>query len=68
MRDRDRIAIDDLSGPWGMEMHDEGLRYVELVTKQGLLDLWDVIIGGSARINGADSGPSRFYKSNHQAP
>ena len=59
-----RIAIDDLSGPWGMEMHDEGLRFVELVTKQGLLDLWDVIIGGSGEDKwGEDSGPSRFYKS-----
>ena len=64
-----RIAIDDLSGPWGMEIHDEGLRFVELVTKQGLLDLWDVIIGGSGEDKwGEDSGPSRFYKSNHQAP
>jgi dimethylamine/trimethylamine dehydrogenase len=50
-------------------MHDEGLRFVELVTKQGLLDLWDVIIGGSGEDKwGEDSGPSRFYKSNHQAP
>jgi dimethylamine/trimethylamine dehydrogenase len=64
-----RIAIDDLSGPWGMEIHDEGLRFVELVTKEGLLDLWDVIIGGSGEDKwGEDSGPSRFYKSNHQAP
>ena len=42
-----RIAIDDLSGPWGMELHDEGLRFVELVTRLGLLDLWDVMIGGA---------------------
>ncbi|HEX7197825.1 MAG TPA: FAD-dependent oxidoreductase, partial [Dongiaceae bacterium] len=64
-----RIAIDDLSGPWGMEIHDEGLRFVELVTREGLLDLWDVIIGGSGEDKwGEDSGPSRFYKSNHQAP
>src|SRR5262249_2242328 len=27
-----RIAIDDLSGPWGIELHDEGLRFVELIT------------------------------------
>jgi dimethylamine/trimethylamine dehydrogenase len=64
-----RISIDDLSGPWGLELHDEGLRFVELVTCQGLLDLWDVIIGGSGEDKwGEDSGPSRFYKSNHQAP
>jgi dimethylamine/trimethylamine dehydrogenase len=64
-----RIAIDDLSGPWGMELHDEGLRFVELVTRDGLVDLWDVIVGGSGEDKwGEDSGPSRFYKSNHQAP
>jgi dimethylamine/trimethylamine dehydrogenase len=64
-----RIAIDDLSGPWGLELHDEGLRFVELVTRHGLLDLWDIIIGGSGEEKwGEDSGPSRFYKSNHQAP
>jgi dimethylamine/trimethylamine dehydrogenase len=64
-----RISIDDLSGPWGLELHDEGLRFVELVTRRGLLDLWDVIIGGSGEDKwGEDSGASRFYKSNHQAP
>ena len=25
-----RFAIDDLAGPWGIEMYDEGLRWVEL--------------------------------------
>lgn len=64
-----RITIDDLAGPWGLEMHDEGLRFVEYVTRLGLVDLWDVIIGGSGDdMWGEDSGPSRFYKSNHQAP
>jgi dimethylamine/trimethylamine dehydrogenase len=64
-----RISIDDLSGPWGLELHDEGLRFVELVTRRGLLDLWDIIIGGSGEDKwGEDSGPSRFYKSNHQVP
>ena len=64
-----RITIDDLAGPWGLEMAEDGLRFVELVTREGLLDLWDVIIGGSGEDNwGEDSGPSRFYKSNHQAP
>jgi dimethylamine/trimethylamine dehydrogenase len=64
-----RLAIDDLAGPWGVEMQDEGLRFVELVTKLGLVDLWDVILGGSGEDAwGEDSGPSRFYKTNHQAP
>jgi dimethylamine/trimethylamine dehydrogenase len=64
-----RIAVDDLLGPSGIELYDEGLRFVELVTRLGLLDLWDVIIGGAGdEMWGEDSGPSRFYKSNHQAP
>ncbi|MBV9523173.1 MAG: FAD-dependent oxidoreductase [Alphaproteobacteria bacterium] len=64
-----RIAIDDLSGPWGIELHDEGLRFVELATKRGLVDLWDVMIGGAGDDRwGEDSGPSRFQRSNHQAP
>src|SRR3546814_18420185 len=50
-------------------MQDEGLRWVELATRLGLVDLWDVIIGGAGHDAwGEDSGPSRFYKSNHQAP
>ncbi|MFZ5674727.1 MAG: FAD-dependent oxidoreductase [Pseudomonadota bacterium] len=64
-----RISIDDLAGPWGLELHDEGLAFVEYVTRLGLVDMWDVIIGGSGEdMWGEDSGPSRFYKSNHQSP
>jgi dimethylamine/trimethylamine dehydrogenase len=64
-----RLAIDDLAGPWGVEMQDEGLRFVELVTGLGLVDLWDVILGGAGEDAwGEDSGPSRFYRTNHQAP
>ena len=64
-----RISIDDLAGPWGLELHDEGLAFVEYITKLGLVDMWDVIIGGPGEdMWGEDSGPSRFYKSNHQAP
>ena len=64
-----RITIDDLAGASGLEIHDEGLAFVEYVTKLGLVDMWDVIIGGSGEdMWGEDSGPSRFYKSNHQAP
>ncbi|HVY99644.1 MAG TPA: FAD-dependent oxidoreductase [Dongiaceae bacterium] len=64
-----RITIDDLAGSSGLEIHDEGLAFVEYVTKLGLVDMWDVIIGGAGEdMWGEDSGPSRFYKSNHQAP
>ena len=64
-----RFAIDDLAGPWGIEMYDEGLQWVELANRHGLVDLWDIIFGGAGHDAwGEDSGPSRFYKSNHQAP
>jgi dimethylamine/trimethylamine dehydrogenase len=64
-----RISIDDLAGPWGLELRDEGLAFVEYITKLGLVDMWDIIIGGSGEdMWGEDSGPSRFYKSNHQSP
>jgi dimethylamine/trimethylamine dehydrogenase len=64
-----RISIDDLAGPRGLELHDEGLAFVEYITRLGLVDMWDIIIGGPGEdMWGEDSGPSRFYKSNHQAP
>ncbi len=62
-----RFSIDQLSGPAGVEAEDEGLAFVELVTRLGLLDMWDINIS-SLQEWGEDAGPSRFYKSNHQAP
>ena len=62
-----RLAIDTLYGPDGVEGGDDGLKFVELATKEGLVDLWDVNIGDIAEW-GEDAGPSRFYKANHQAP
>jgi dimethylamine/trimethylamine dehydrogenase len=62
-----RFSIDQLSGPAGVEAEDEGLAFVELATRRGLLDLWDVNIS-SLQEWGEDAGPSRFYKTNHEAP
>jgi dimethylamine/trimethylamine dehydrogenase len=62
-----RLSIDQLSGPAGLEAADEGLAFVELVTRHGLLDLWDINIS-SLQEWGEDAGPSRFYRTNHQAP
>lgn len=62
-----RISIDQLSGTSGVEAADDGLRFVDHVTQLGLVDLWDVNIS-SLEEWGEDAGPSRFYKSNHQAP
>ncbi|MBL8582159.1 MAG: FAD-dependent oxidoreductase [Rhizobiaceae bacterium] len=62
-----RFSIDQLSGPGGVESGEDGLRFVEHVTKLGLVDLWDVNIS-SLEEWGEDAAPSRFQKSNHQAP
>ena len=62
-----RFSIDQLSGPAGVESGDDGLRFVEYVTRLGLVDLWDVNIS-SLEEWGEDAAPSRFQKSNHQAP
>ncbi len=59
-----RIAIDSLQGPDGLEL-EEGIKFVELVTKEGLCDLWDVKISNLVEW-GNDSGPSRFFKAGHQ--
>lgn len=60
-----RFAIDTLYGADGVEVGDDGLRFVELVDKEGVLDLWDINIGDIAEW-GEDAGPSRFYKAGHQ--
>ena len=62
-----RFSIDQLSGREGVETADEGLRFIEHVTAMDLVDLWDVNIS-SLQEWGEDAGPSRFYKTNHQAP
>lgn len=61
-----RLAIDTLYGVGGLEVGDDGLKFVELVAKEGVLDLWDVNVGDIAEW-GEDAGPSRFYKAGHQA-
>ncbi len=60
-----RFAIDTLYGSGGVETGDDGLKFVELVAKEGILDVWDVNIGDIAEW-GEDAGPSRFYKAGHQ--
>jgi dimethylamine/trimethylamine dehydrogenase len=60
-----RLAIDTLYGPGGLETGDDGMKFVELVAKEGVLDVWDVNVGDIAEW-GEDAGPSRFYKAGHQ--
>ncbi len=60
-----RFSTDQLVGGGGVEAVDEGAAFVELVTREGLIDLWDVNVGGLQEW-GEDICASRFQKSNHQ--
>jgi dimethylamine/trimethylamine dehydrogenase len=62
-----RFSTDQLVGVAGVEAEDEGAAFVELVTREGLVDLWDVNVGGLQEW-GEDIAASRFQKSNHEAP
>ena len=60
-----RFAIDTLYGPDGIEVDEDGLSFIEMVDREGLVDLWDLNVGDIAEW-GEDAGPSRFYKAGHQ--
>ena len=58
-----RCAVDTLYGPTGVEIGEDGLKFVELASPY--LDLWNVVIGDLAEW-GEDAGPSRFYPIGHE--
>lgn len=60
-----RFAVDTLYGPGGIEVEDDGMKFVQLADP--LVDLWDVDVGDIAEW-GEDAGPSRFYRQGHQVP
>ncbi|MDH4981818.1 NAD(P)-binding protein [Hyphomicrobium sp. D-2] len=60
-----RFAVDSLSGQEGIQVEDEGMRFVELADP--LVDVWDVNVGVIAEW-GEDAGPSRFHRMGHQLP
>ena len=62
-----RFSVDQIAGPYGIEVGDEGLRFIEYATRCGLVDLWDVNISGLHNW-GEDAASSRFHGTNHQLP
>ena len=62
-----RMSADHLMGPDGIQWQEEGIRFVELATKEGLVDVWDVVTSISYEW-GENAATSRFHKSNHEAP
>jgi NADH:flavin oxidoreductases, Old Yellow Enzyme family len=62
-----RFSIDQLSGSAGVEAQDEGLAFIELVTRRGLVDFWDVNIS-SLQEWGEDAGPRAFTRAIIRSP
>jgi dimethylamine/trimethylamine dehydrogenase len=62
-----RMSADHLLGPDGNQWQDEGVKFVELATREGLVDVWDVVTSISYEW-GENAATSRFHKSNHEAP
>ena len=60
-----RFAVDTLIADAGVEVEDDGLKFVELADP--FVDVWDVNVGDIAEW-GEDAGPSRFYRQGHQIP
>lgn len=58
-----RCAVDTLYGSKGLEIGDDGLKFIEAASPY--LDLWDVNIGDITEW-GEDAGPSRFYATGHE--
>jgi dimethylamine/trimethylamine dehydrogenase len=62
-----RFELDTLQGPHGLQAKDEGIRFVELMHREGVCDLWAVKIGDYEEW-GEDAGTSRFRKSGWMLP
>ena len=62
-----RLAVEQFLGTAGLQCWDDSVKFAERVTEEGLVDVWDLNVGTFAEW-GEDAGPSRFYKSNHEAP
>jgi dimethylamine/trimethylamine dehydrogenase len=60
-----RFSIDALLGAASIEKHVEGMRYLERVDREGIVDLWDIKIGSYGEW-GEDAASSRFQKTNHE--
>lgn len=62
-----RYEVDTINGDLHIQHHDEGLAFIDLMTREGVVDLWSVKIGDYEEW-GEDAGSSRFRKANWAAP
>jgi dimethylamine/trimethylamine dehydrogenase len=62
-----RFEMDTLHGPAGVEAHEDGVRLLELLRSEGVVDLVALKIGDYAEW-GEDAGASRYRKSGWMTP
>ena len=62
-----RYAVDTMDGPEGLEVWDEGIRFIELHDREGLCDVWDMKVGRYSEL-GLEIASSRSTASNYMAP
>ncbi len=62
-----RFEMDTLHGPEGVEAHEDGVRLLELLRREGVVDAVALKIGDYAEW-GEDAGVSRFRKSGWMTP
>ena len=62
-----RYAVDTLDGSDGLEVWDEGIKFIELCTREGLCDFWDMKVGRYSEL-GLEIAPSRSTSSNYMEP
>lgn len=62
-----RFETDTINGEHRIQHHEDGIGFVELMNREGLVDLWALKIGDYEEW-GEDAGSSRFRKSNWMRP
>ncbi|MDR3324167.1 MAG: FAD-dependent oxidoreductase [Zoogloeaceae bacterium] len=62
-----RFELDTLHGAHGIEAKEDGVRFVEMLNREGVCDLWSVKIGDYEEW-GEDAGASRYRKSGWMVP
>ena len=63
-----RFNLDTTRGASGIQHFDEGIGFVELLAKEGVVDVLSTKIGDLEEWAGEDAGGSRFRKSNWTEP
>lgn len=58
-----RFEVDTINGDHRIKHYEEGMRFLELMTKEGVVDLWSLKVGDYEEW-GEDAGSSRFRKMN----